>query len=154
MDAADPRPSRLPWAALVFACAALLACWNPLAAPLGLPVGVAAAAIGGWALARRRGRRGVALAAALLGGSAAVVAGAVLAIASARLAAGEPPGEAVVAPRGAAEVKSLLDAAAARTRPARARAARELGAPGAPADRDGGASGADGGAQDEASDAE
>jgi len=145
MGDAEPRSSRLPWAALAFACAAALACWNPLAAPLGLPVGIAAAAIGWWAFARRRGTRGVALAAALLGGAAAVAAGGVLAATSARLAAGEPPGEAVVAPRNPAEVKGLLDAAAARTRPARTRAARQLEATGARPDRaaDGGPSDGD-----------
>jgi len=148
MGAAEPRPSRLPWAALGFACAGALACWNPLAAPLGLPVGIAAAAIGWWAFARRRGSRRVALAAGLLGGAAALAAGGVLAAASARLAAGEPPGEAVVAPRSAAEVKSLLDAAAARTRAARLRAARQLEDLGGPRDRDGGVA-ADGGPSDE-----
>ncbi len=154
MDGAESRSSRLPWAALGFACAGVLACWNPLAAPLGLPVGIAASAIGGFALARRRGRRSVALAATLLGGLAAVIAGAVLATAAARLAAGEPPGEAVVAPRAAAEVKGLLDAAAARTRPARTRAARQLGALGAGADRDGGVPAPDGGAPDQGLDEE
>ncbi len=146
MGGDEARPSRLPWAALGFACAGALACWNALAAPLGLPVAAAAAAVGGWAMARRRGRRGVALAALLLGGSAAVVAGGVLIAASFRLAAGEPPGEAVVTPRSAAEVRSLLDAAAERTRPARARAARQLGTQRGPAERRGGAAAPDGGA--------
>jgi hypothetical protein len=144
----------LPGAALGFACAAALASWNPVAAPLGLAVGIAAAAIGWWAWARRRGRRSVALAAALLGGAATVLAGGVLAVAAARLAAGEPPGDAVVVPRGAAEMKSLLDAAAARTRPARTRAARQLEATGARPGRDGGAGAADGGPPDEDLEAE
>jgi hypothetical protein len=152
MGAAEPRSSRLPWAALGFACAAALASWNPVAAPLGLAVGIAAGAIGWWAWARRRGRRSVALAAALLGGLATVAAGGVLAAAAARLAAGEPPGEAVVAPRSAEEVKGLLDAAAARTRPARTRAARQLEPAGSR--RAGAAGAADGGPPDEDLEAE
>jgi hypothetical protein len=126
MGPSGPTTSRVPWAALALACAGAIACWNPLAAPFALPVGAAAAALGARAAARGSGSRRAAVAAAILGGAAALAAGGVLVATWVRLGAAEPPGEAIVTSRSAAEVKSLLDGAAERTRAARARAQKEL----------------------------
>ena len=115
--------TRLHWAALAFAIAALLSAWNPLAAPFGLVVGVAAVLI-----ALRAGARGaprpmwvsaftIALLAAL--GSAFVLA---------RTAGiGRSSGALPIVPAPSpAEVEHDLGAAAEQTAPSRARARSEL----------------------------
>jgi hypothetical protein len=115
---------RLAVAAVGFGLAAAFASWNPLAAPFGLVVGVAAIAISIRAL-RAGGRRklaiaGLALSIAAVGASAVVLA----------LTAGvgrEPTGDPVVTGPSPAEVARELDAAEQRTRTARERARSELG---------------------------
>jgi hypothetical protein len=131
---AERRP--VPAAALGFAAAAALSSWNPLSAPFGLAVGLAALALGVRALRGGYGRKASAGAVALA--SAAVVASAlVLALTAGvgRDLGGEPV---VAVPPGVA--RQDLDAAAERTRAARERARKELdalepagGAPPAPA---------------------
>ncbi len=141
----QPTPSRMPGLALAFAVAALLACWNPVAAPFGLVVGIVAALLGWRALARRRGHRPLAVLSAALGGAAALASAVVLAMSAGSFGV-ELPGAPIVSPRTGAEAAKLLDEAAARTRAARERAERELsrlsgeGAGGGPGGaRDGGA---------------
>lgn len=115
--------TRLHWAALGFAIAALLSAWNPLAAPFGLVVGVVAAliALRAWARGARRpvwvAALGISLVAAL--GSALVLA---------RTAGiGRPPAERTIVPAPSqAEVDRDLGAAAQETAPSRARARSEL----------------------------
>jgi hypothetical protein len=114
---------RLAFAALGFGLAAAFACWNPLAAPFGLVVGVAAAVISVRAL-RRGARRPVAAAGLALSilavGASALVIG---------LTAGlgrDPVGDPVVSGPSREEATRTLDAAAERTREARERARREL----------------------------
>ncbi len=114
--------SPLPIAALGFAAAAALSAWNPISAPFGLAVGLAALWLGIRALrsgyVRWASVTATALAAAAAIGSALVLA----------LTAGvgrELGGEQVVAvPPGVA--KQDLDAAAERTRASRERARQEL----------------------------
>jgi hypothetical protein len=115
--------SRLAYAAVAFALAAALSSWNPLAAPFGLVVGVAAIAISTRAL-RSGGRRvlaGIALVVAL---GAVAASGLVLAISAG--VGRELAGGAVVDAPAAADAEKQLDAAAARTREARERARAEL----------------------------
>ncbi len=121
-------------AAAGFGLAALLSSWNPLAAPFGLIVGLVAGVLSLRALLAGQHRRtaGVGLALSLLAvGASAVV--------LARTAGvGRDPGGAPVVVGPSREAASgELDAAAERTREARARARRELeaaegGAPAAP----------------------
>ncbi len=118
--------SRQPFAALGFAAAAAFSSWNPISAPFGLVVGVAALVLGLRAL--RRGppgrSRAPAIAAVVLSAGAVVASGLVLA-----LTAGlgrELGGTAIVEVPPAAEVEAELDAAAERTRSARERAREEL----------------------------
>ncbi len=117
------RKNRLHWAALAFAAAAAFSCWNPLAAPFGLVVGIAAAG-----LALRAsvvgGRRPVWVAALSLALVAAVGSAVVLAR-TAGVGRKAASGTIVSAP-SQAEVDQQLDAAAARTREARERATKEL----------------------------
>jgi len=113
------------WTWLVLALAALLSSWNPFAAPLGLLLGLAAAALGFAAVRRRRGNRAVAAVALALGALAALVSGLVLALTAGAVTA-ELSGEPVVKGRSAAEAAAHLDAARAASEPARQRARREL----------------------------
>jgi hypothetical protein len=117
------RPSRLPWAALGFAAAAALSSWNPLSAPLGLVVGLAAAVLAVRALSRGGAR-------AASAGALAISIGAVLAsVLVLALTAGvgrELRGQAIVPAPARADVEKELDAASERTRPARERARSEL----------------------------
>jgi hypothetical protein len=108
---------------LAFAIAAALSCWNPVAAPFALVVGVAAAVMGGRAL--RRGGRRAAAAALALGILAAAASIAILGLTAGAVGV-ELPGEAVVQGRSAAEMNRVLDDAARRTRDQRDRALREL----------------------------
>lgn len=118
---------RRAWVAAAFALAAVFSCWNPLAAPFGLLVGLCALVLSIRALSRGAGWR-VAAVGLLLSLMAVVVSGLVLA-----LTAGvgrEPTGEPVVAGPPAAEVARQLDAAEEQTRAARGRARAELEATG------------------------
>jgi hypothetical protein len=114
---------RLPFAALGFAIAAALSSWNPLSAPFGVVVGLAAAG-----LALRASlvpaRRPVALTALCVALGAAIVSGAVLAR-TAGVGRGGPGQSIVTAPSGE-DVAAELDQAAERTRAARERASGEL----------------------------
>ncbi|BDG06802.1 hypothetical protein [Anaeromyxobacter oryzae] len=117
------RESRLAYAALGFGLAAALACWNPLAAPFGLVVGLASVVLSVRAL--RRGVRrpfaaaGLALSVLAVGASALVLA---LTAGIGRDLSGQP----VVAGPSREEATRTLDAAAERTRAARERARTEL----------------------------
>jgi hypothetical protein len=113
-------PGRL---ALAFGVAAALSCWNPLAAPFALIVGVGAAVMGFRAL--RRGGRRVAASAAALGVLAALASVAVLVLTASAVGI-EQGGETVVEGRSAQEMDRVLDDAARRTREARDRARAEL----------------------------
>jgi hypothetical protein len=116
--------NRLPFAALGFGLAAALSSWNPLAAPFGLVVGLAAVVLSLRAL-RRESRRRVA-AAALAASVVAVVASAVVLALSVGIGR-ELGGTPVVQTPGRESVASELDGAAERTQAARDRARRELG---------------------------
>lgn len=117
---------RQPFAALGFAAAAAFSSWNPISAPFGLVVGIAALVLGLRAL--RRGPPGrsrwPSIAAVVLSAGAVIASGLVLA-----LTAGlgrELGGAPIVEVPPAAEVAAELDAAAERTRAARERARTEL----------------------------
>jgi hypothetical protein len=137
--------------ALVFAVLALLASWNPAAAPFGLLVGVASAILA--LRARRTGRRRayVAFGIAVLSAVASAV---VLAITAGAVSI-ELSGVPIVRGRTPAELDLELSAAGASTRDERARALGELdrlggtdGGPGGGGAGGGGAGG--GGARDTA----
>jgi hypothetical protein len=120
---AGAERNRLAFAALGFAVAAALSSWNPLSAPFGLVVGLAAAVLSARAL-RRGGARLVSGGALVLSAGAVVASALVLA-----LTAGvgrEPGGEPIVKVPPRADVEAELDAAAERTRAARERARAEL----------------------------
>jgi hypothetical protein len=125
----DPasRVRRRSWIGLGFALAALLSCWNPLSAPFGLIVGVAAAILSLRALRASRPRRGVPLTGLGIGALAAVASGVVLALTAGAVGV-ELPGEPVVKGRTQVELDKVLGEAAERTRERRERALRELGA--------------------------
>jgi hypothetical protein len=124
--------------AAAFGLAALLSSWNPLAAPFGFVVGLAAALLSLRAL-RRGGAR-------LLSGAGLVLStGAVaLSVVVLALTAGvgrDPSGDPVVSGPSREEAARTLDEAAERTRAARERARAELsGVTGerAPAEKRGG----------------
>src|SRR5512141_2910845 len=110
--------SRLAVAAVAFALAAALSSWNPLAAPFGVVVGLAAIIIAGRAL-QQGGRRWLSALALVLAVGAVAASGLVLA-----LTAGvgrEPTGGALVQAPAPAEARRALDEAADRTRAARER---------------------------------
>jgi len=118
-------PGRLPVAALGFGVAAALSSWNPLSAPFGVVVGLAALLLSVRALSGAD-RRLVAAAAAAVSFVAVVTSVVVLA-----LTAGvgrELGGTPVVQATGRAGVAAELDEAAERTRAARERARAELDA--------------------------
>lgn len=124
MTGAPAERSRLPVAALGFAAAAALSSWNPLSAPFGLAVGLAALFLGVRAL--RAGRvRWASIAAIALAAAAALGSTLVLALTAGvgRDLGGQPV---VAVPPGVAEKD--LDAAAERTRASRERARQELDA--------------------------
>lgn len=110
--------------AFVLAIAALAACWNPLAAPAGLLVGIAAAVLAVRALRRAATRRLPAVALAI--GVLATLASAVMLSLTAGVVSTDLPGEPVVKTRTQAELDQVLAQAAERTRPQRERASREL----------------------------
>ncbi len=117
--------NRLPFAALGFAVAAALSSWNPLAAPFGFIVGVAAAFLSARAL-RRPGRRAVA--AIALATSAIAVVASVLVLARTAGVGRELRGTPVVQTPGREDTAAELDQAAERTRASRERARSELDA--------------------------
>jgi hypothetical protein len=109
--------------AAAFGLAALLSSWNPLAAPFGFLVGVAAALLSLRALWRGGAR--------LLSGAglALSVAAVALSLAVLALSAGvgrDPTGDPVVSGPTREEAARTLDQAAERTRAARDRARTEL----------------------------
>lgn len=118
------KASKLAFAAGGFALAAALACWNPLAAPFGLVVGLGSALLSLRAL-RRGGRRAVAVVALAISIAAVVGSGVVLARTAGvgRDLTGQP----VVSGPTGEEANRLLDEEAERTRAARGRARDELG---------------------------
>ncbi len=105
-EEAKPRRRAGGGVALAFAIAALAASWNPIAAPFGLLVGIAAAVLGARALRRAGDRRGVPATALAVGV--------------------DLPGEPVVKGRTQAELDEALSRAGERTRAARERASKEL----------------------------
>lgn len=110
-------------AAAVFAVAAALSCWNPIAAPFGLLVGLGAAYLA-WRAWRRGGRRIVAAAALAVSTVAVAWSGAVLARTA---GVGREPNEAVVSGATGDQAARILDEEEERTRAARDRARGELG---------------------------
>jgi hypothetical protein len=118
------RKTRLHWVALAFASAAVFSCWNPLAAPFGLVVGIAAAvlALRASVVGHHRPIWVTALSLALV----AAVGSAVVLARTAGVGRKTAAGTVVPAP-SQAEVDQQLDAAEARTRAARERATKELG---------------------------
>jgi hypothetical protein len=110
--------------ALGFAIAALAASWNPIAAPFGLLVGVAAMVLGARALRTAGDRR--LPAAALAIGVVAALASIVILLLTAGAVGVELPGEPVVKGRTQAELDQALDEARERTRAERERASKEL----------------------------
>jgi hypothetical protein len=116
------RPAKV---AFLLALAAAFSAWNPVAAPFGLAVGIAAVALSVRAARASDGRgRRVAVAALVLSGLAAVASAVVLVLAAGLGRGGEGPP--LVSPRSPAEVRELLDRSEAETREARERAQREL----------------------------
>lgn len=115
---------KLALAAVGFALAAALSCWNPIAAPFGLIVGLAAAFLSARAL-RLGGRR--VLAATALAISILAVLGSGLVMALTAGVGREPAGAPVVSGPTGDEAGKVLDREAERTRAARARARDELG---------------------------
>ncbi len=109
--------------ALMLAIAAFLACWNPLAAPFGLGLGVAGLVLAARAVARGAPRRR-AVTALLLSVASAAASVIVLALSAGSL--GAMKGEPVVQARTAAELESSLKDMANRTASERARANEEL----------------------------
>ncbi|MFL5261121.1 MAG: hypothetical protein ACJ79L_01775 [Anaeromyxobacteraceae bacterium] len=128
--------------ALAFAVAALLSSWNPVAAPFGLAVGLAAAILALRALRRTERRR--LPAAAIAVGAVAVLASVVVLLRTAGALGVDLSGEPVVKGRTPAELDEVLTRAGERTKAQRARAAEELErVTGTPA-RDGGPAAAPG----------
>jgi hypothetical protein len=131
--------NRLPFAALGFGLAAALSSWNPLAAPFGLVVGLAAMLLAVRAL--RRPDRRLVSAVALLASFAAVVASAVVLALTAGVGR-ELGGTPVVQTPGREDVAAEIEAAKEKTRASRERARRELDtlepSPDAPRDPPGG----------------
>jgi hypothetical protein len=119
--AGEGRPAKV---ALAFGVAAALSCWNPVSAPFGLVVGVAAAVLSARAVARAASRR-LAWGALAVSTLAAVASAGVLALTAGVGRVGEGP---VVPARSSADARKALDRAEAETRDARERARKELDA--------------------------
>ena len=126
MPEGEPQRARVPRGgiALGFAIAALAASWNPIAAPFGLVVGIAAALLGARAL-RGAGRRRVPATAIGVGILAALASVAIL-IFTAGSVGIDLPGEPIVKGRTQVELEQTLEEAGARTRARRERASGEL----------------------------
>ena len=132
-----PQTSRRRAAvALGFALAAAAACWNALAAPFGLVVGLGATVLSVRALRRAAPPRRVPAVALAIAVLAALTSAVVLGLTAGAVGI-ELPGEPVVKGRTQAELDEVLSQAAERTRARRERAARELDAAGG-SRRDGG----------------
>lgn len=119
------RRSRLPVAALGFALAAALSSWNPLSAPLGLVVGLAAIVLAARALSKGGARR---ISAGALALSIGAVVASVLVLALTAGVGRELRGQPIVPTPGREEVDAQLRSAGEETRPARERARSELDA--------------------------
>jgi hypothetical protein len=117
------RRGRLAAAATGFALAAAFASWNPLAAPFGLAVGIAAGVLS--LRAMRRGERRL-LAATGLAVSLLAVAASALVLALTAGVGRDPAGDPVVAGPKREEAQRQLGEAGERTRAARERAQEEL----------------------------
>ena len=114
---------KLALPAVGFAVAAALSSWNPIAAPFGLAVGIAAAV-----LAVRAFRGGANRVASIVALCISVLAAAGSSFVLARTAGvGREPTGAVVSAPTREEAERILDSAAERTRAARDRAREELG---------------------------
>jgi hypothetical protein len=118
--------SRLPFVALGFSAAAAFSCWNPISAPFGLVVGVAALVLGLRALRRSGAGRERAICASALALAAGAILGSGLVLALTAGVGRELGGMPVVHVPRPGEVASELDAAAERTKAARERARSEL----------------------------
>jgi len=116
------RPAKV---AFLLALAAAFSAWNPVAAPFGLAVGIAAAVLSARAARRSEGRERRVAAVALVLSALAAVASALVLLLAAGVGRGEE-GTALVSPRSPAEVREVLDRSEAETREARERARREL----------------------------
>jgi hypothetical protein len=116
-------PAKLALPAVGFAIAAALSSWNPIAAPFGLVVGLAAAGLAIRAL-QVRARRLVAVVALIVASAAVAASSLVLALSA---GVGREPSGAVVDAPQPAEAERILQDAAERTRAARERAREELG---------------------------
>jgi hypothetical protein len=114
---------RLAPAALAFSIAALLASWNPIAAPFGLIVGAVSLVLAARALARPV-RQGVAWAA--LGIASAAVLASVVVLALTAGVGRDLRGSTIVPAPPASEIEKKLDTAADEDRAARERARKEL----------------------------
>lgn len=114
---------KLALPAVGFAIAAALSSWNPIGAPFGLAVGLAAAAL---SLRALRGGASRAASMAALCISVIAIAGSTVILARTAGVGREPTGAVVSAP-SREEAGRILDEAAARTRAARERARDELG---------------------------
>ncbi len=123
MGAGGTLAGRLALPAAGFALAAAFSSWNPLAAPFGLAVGLASAALSVGAL-RGGAKRAIAIAALCV--SLLAVAASTFVLARTAGVGREPAGAVVSAP-APPEVERILDEAAERTRAARERAREELG---------------------------
>jgi len=116
------RPAKV---AFLLALAAAFSAWNPVAAPFGLAVGIAAGVLSARAARASEGRgRRVAAVALVVSGLAAVGSAVVLLLAAGVWRGGE--GTPLVSPRSPAEAREILDRSEAETREARERARREL----------------------------
>ncbi len=116
----EARPAKV---ALAFALAAAFACWNPVSAPFGLVVGLAAVVLSARAIARTPARR-LAWAGLAVAALAAVASAAELAVTAGVGRTGE--GQPVVAAPSGQDVRATLDRAEAESAEARERARREL----------------------------
>lgn len=123
-DRVPARRDRLPIAALGFGLVAALSSWNPLSAPFGVVVGLAALLLGVRAFRRADGRRAVSGAAVGVSFVAIVASAVVLAMTAG--VGRELGGQPVVQAPAREEVSSELDRAGEQTRAARERAKAEL----------------------------
>jgi hypothetical protein len=114
--------ARTGWAPLGFGLAALLACWNPVAAPFALATGLGALLLAARQLkAGHRGKAALGLAAAIL-----AVLGAAGVLARTAGVGRAATGTSLVPQPSPAEAGRRLDEAAGASREARERAAGEL----------------------------
>jgi hypothetical protein len=120
---AAPRPRRWPLAA--FGAAAVVSCWNPIAAPFGMFVGAVTAVLAARALRGGREGRSVSVLALALGVVAVIASVMVLALTAGGLGV-DLGGEPVVKGRSPAELDRVLSDAAGRTKERRDRALQEL----------------------------